>query len=573
MKKSDVKFLFTVAVLMLFGSLNLTGQKLKPGPQDLTFFSSVDETNQPYSIYIPKNFDETKEYPLVIFLHGAMSNNRLGLRRAFGLGNIQGTSFTEPGFVHKEDDLEASRYWPEMPDIDYIVAAPLARGTAGYQGIPEQDVYDMLDDIKSRFNIDENRTYLTGLSMGGGGTLWLGLTRPDIWAAIAPTCPASPEGATDIYINGSNLPVHFFVGDKDGLMQGTIEWRDRFISIGAPVVDYVEYPGIGHNSWEYSYKDGFIFDWFAQFERDMFPKEVQFSTKLFKYNKAYWVTLDNLTPGTLAVIKAKFTGNNVIEITTSDLLAFTLKLKGHPMFDAGKSVKITVDGKSFSVKSPDNISFSKENGTWKNKKFTPGLTSKQKGAEGILFSAVSSNHIYVYGTADNPSSEELAKRRSQANEAANWAINAGYYMGTPLIFPRVVADRSIRQSDYDLCNLVLFGTKETNSVIAKYADKLPMHLDTDAEDYGMVYIFPMNQHYVLVNSGLSWWTAPSSGRVGSSMMAAGKSSMLSKTEDFLIFKNTSDNVVTRGNFDNNWKLPNDAVNLLKATNVVTFGGQ
>lgn len=57
------------------------------------------------------------------------------------------------------------------------------------------------------------------------------------------------------------------------------------------------------------------------------------------------------------------------------------------------------------------------------------------------------------------------------------------------------------------------------------------------------------------------------------MMAAGKSSMLSKTEDFLIFKNTSDNVVTRGNFDNNWKLPNDAVNLLKATNVVTFGGQ
>ncbi len=573
MKRSYVKVFLFVSACLLFSSLALTGQRLKPGPQDLTFFSTVDETNQPYSIYIPNNFDESRKYPLVIFLHGAMSNNHLGLRRAFGLGNIQGTSFTEPGFVHKEDDLEASRYWPAMPDIDYIVAAPLARGTAGYQGIPEQDVYDMLDDIKSRFNIDEDRTYLTGLSMGGGGTLWLGLTRPDIWAAIAPTCPAPPEGTEEIYRNGSNLPVHFFVGDKDGLKQGTKDWRDRFESIGAPVVEYIEYPGIGHNSWEYSYKDGFIFEWFAQFEREVFPDDVQFSTKLYKYNQAYWVTIDNITPGTLAVIKAKFTDKNNIEVTTTDLLAFTLKLKGHPLFDEGKSVSIKVDGKNFLVKSPENFSFTKENGTWKNKKFTPGLTSKQKGAEGPLFASVSSNHIYVYGTADNPSNEELGKRRSQANEAANWAINAGYYMGTPLIFPRVVADNSLRESDYDLCNLVLFGTKETNSVIARFADKLPMHLSPAATDYGMVYIFPVNQHYVLVNSGLSWWTQPGSERVGSTMMSAGKSSMLSKTDDFLIFKTTPDNVISKGNFDNNWELPSEAVNQLKASNMVSIDGQ
>jgi len=53
----------------------------------MTFFSSVDESNQPYAIYIPENFDETREYPLVVFLHGAFSNHRLGLRRVFGEGN------------------------------------------------------------------------------------------------------------------------------------------------------------------------------------------------------------------------------------------------------------------------------------------------------------------------------------------------------------------------------------------------------------------------------------------------------------------------------------------------------
>jgi len=562
------------ALIISCTSLSGYSQRLKSGPQDLTFFSSVDETNQPYSIYIPKNFDESKEYPLVIFLHGAMSNNRLGLRRAFGLGNIQGTTFTEPGFVHKEDDLEASRYWPEMPDVEYIVAAPLARGTAGYQGIPEQDVYDMLDDIKSRFKIDEDRTYLTGLSMGGGGTLWLGLTRPDIWAAIAPTCPAPPEGTTDIYRNGSNLPVHLFVGDKDGLMKGTLEWKARFESIGSPVVDYIEYPGIGHNSWEYSYKDGFIFEWFAQFERNLFPNKVQFSTKLFKYNKAYWVKFDDITPGTLAIIDAKFSGKNTVEVTTTDLLAFTLNLDGHPMFEAGKNVSIKIDGKNFTVKGPDSFSFTKENGTWKNKKFTPGLTAKQKGAEGPLFAAVSSNHIYVYGTAGDPTREELAARQAQAKEAATWAVSAGYYMGTPMIFPRVVADNSLRTSDYELCNLVLFGTKETNLVIAKYADKLPMHMDNGATDeYGMVYIFPMNQHYVLVNSGLSWWTPPKTGQVGSSMMAGGKSSTLSKTEDFILFKETPDNKILSGNFDNNWKLGQGAIETLGASNVIQFTGK
>ena len=46
-------------------------QRLKPGPQDLSFFSKIDETDQPYAVYIPENFDESKKYPLVIFLHGA----------------------------------------------------------------------------------------------------------------------------------------------------------------------------------------------------------------------------------------------------------------------------------------------------------------------------------------------------------------------------------------------------------------------------------------------------------------------------------------------------------------------
>jgi pimeloyl-ACP methyl ester carboxylesterase len=565
--------LSSVLILFLIFTPKVLGQKMKTGPQDFTFFSTADETNQVYSIYIPHEFDEEKEYPLVIFLHGFMSNNRLGLRRVFGLGNIQGPEFNIYDFVPEpgQSDLEVTRYWPEMPNVDYIVAAPLARGSAGYEGIPEQDIYDMIDDIKSRFNIDEDRLYLTGLSMGGGGTIRLAITRPDVWAAIAPTCAGISGENIDMAGNLSNIPVHIFVGTRDRGWESVRDSKAIYEAAGCPVVEYTEYPGIEHNSWEYAYKDGFIFDWFSQFERNLFPESVKLSTKQFKYNNAYWVTIDNLTPGILTSIDAKFTGNNAIEIQTDDLLAFTLKLDGHEMFDPSKKISIRIDGKSFSIKSPDSFSFSKENGTWVNKKFTPGLTAKQKGAEGPLYEAVSSNHIYVYGTADNPSAEELNARRAQAMDAATWALNRGFYQGTVLIFPRVIADNAIRQSDFTFCNLVLFGTKETNSVIAKFEDKLPMHLNDDANDYGLVYIFPINQHYVLINSGLSWWTGPAgSGDSQMSMLGGSRAGSLSKSDDFLLFKGTNDNVIANGNFDNNWSLPSEAINKFKNSAVITI---
>lgn len=565
-----IKFILTSILLtvLLSGiySINISAQRLKPGPQDLSFFSTVDETDQPYAVYIPKNFDESKKYPLVIFLHGAWSNHRLGLRRSFGQGNNQGTDFIKPGNVPVENDLEATRYFPLLKDVDYIVAAPLARGTAGYQGIPEEDVYEMLADVKSRFSIDDNRIYLTGLSMGGGGTIWLGLTRPDIWAAIAPVCPAPPDGSDELSGNALNLPVHLFIGDKDFLYKTAQDWKAKFEK-STPRFNYIEYPGIGHNSWEYAYKDGFIFEYFSKFKRDPFPQEVKFSTKWFKYNKAYWVMFDNITPGTLASIDAKFTGINTIEITSGGLDAFTINLKGHPQFNPGQSVTLKIDDKSFTVKSLDNISFMKVNGAWINNKYTPGLLSKQQGAEGPAYAAVSSNHIYVYGTGGNPTREELAERRAQADAAANWSGMGGKIM----VFPRVLSDKDLRQSDYDNSNLILFGTRETNAIIEKFADKLPVHLKADAKDYGLVYIFPVEEHYVLVNSGLPWWTPAkkASGQGGYAFMGS-KVDALKNLKDFILFKESSDNVITQGNFDNNWKLPSDAATAMKATGVISI---
>lgn len=567
MKKLYAPTVLLILALTVF-TYSLQGQRYKAGPQDMTFFSSADESNQPYAIYIPENFDESKEYPLVVFLHGAFSNHRLGLRRVFGEGNKQGPEFGTPGFVPAQTDLEVTRFYPDLKNVDYIAAAPFARGTAGYKGIPEQDVYDMLADIKSKFSIDEDRMYLTGLSMGGGGTLWVGLTRPDLWAAIAPVCPAPPQGTDKLAMNAFNIPVHLFVGDRDRLMATSDEWEKNFKSNGVDV-EYIIYPGIAHNSWEYAYQDGFIFDWFAQFKRDLFPTQVKFTSSAFKYHKAYWVSFDNLTPRVDAAIDAKFVGDNQIEVSTSNLLAFTLKLEGHPQFRSGSPLKVSVDKKAFTVRSPDAVSFSKVNGAWVNRKFTPGRFSKKEGAEGPLSAALSSNHIYVYGTKGDPDEAEQRARQALATHAADWAFDRAFG-GRVMIFPRAIADNRVSQSDIETSDLILFGTAETNSWIEKYADRLPVQLNENAEGYGLVYIYPMNGHYVLINSGLPWWTPPASteGQPGGIDRLTGKGSSLNAFPDFILFKDTPDNVISKGYFDNNWEIPESEMAKLKASGVV-----
>ena len=63
-----------------------------------------------------------------------------------------------------------------------------------------------------------------------------------------------------------------------------------------------------------------------------------------------------------------------------------------------------------------------------------------------------------------------------ANRAAAWG-NTAAASGRLLLGMRAIPDTQVRPSDFESSDLVLFGTKETNSVIAKFAEQLPLHLD------------------------------------------------------------------------------------------------
>lgn len=544
--------------LLVFGLVVrlLPGQNYRPGPQVLTYVSDADNSEQPYALYLPKSLEQGKKYPLVISLHGAFSNHRLNLRRVFGKGN-------RPG----ESDGEASRYFPPLREVDFIVAAPFARGTMGYLGLAEKDVYDVLADVKRRFPVDEDRVYLTGLSMGGGGTLWLGLTRPDLWAAIAAVCPAAPPGTEELAPNALNLPVRLFHGDQDPLVPVAVsrKWYKELFHLGGPV-EYLEYPGVRHNSWDYAYADGRIFDWFGKFQRNRYPDRVRFFTRWYKYRSAYWVEIDGLTPGEPASLDVRFTGINELEAETRGVAGLTFDLGGHPRFDRARAVTVKIDGSVVKVKPQAAVSLSRQGGSWHAGRYAPPPGAKRPGAEGPLLEAVSARHIYVYGTGGAKDEAELRRRRAEAEAAATWSGP-----GTPVLASfRVAADTEVSEDDLRESNLVLFGTWETNRLIARFRDRFPIELNPGAADYGLVVVAPAGGRYLVVNSGLPWWTgAERASRPGLPFLRA-PVHVLAGFGDFVLFKGSLADVVAEGTFDSNWKLKPEQAARLAGSGAVTL---
>jgi len=534
----------------------LFAQHYPPGPQVVTFWSNVDDSDQPYALYVPENFDPAKRYPLVISLHGAYSNHRLNLRRVFGEGNRM-----------PETDAMASSYLPPLREVDFIVASPYARGTMGYQGIAEKDVYDVMADVKRRFPIDGDRVYLTGLSMGGGGTLWLGLTRPDVWAAIAAVCAAAPPGTEELARNALNLPVRLFHGDQDETVPVEVsrQWHRRFLKFDVKA-EYVEYPGVHHNAWDLAYKNGAIFEWFAKFRRVRYPERVRFVSNAYQYDSAYWVRIDGLTPGTPASIDARFTGVNRIEVAIANLDGFTLKLAGHPKYSQSGPVTVAIDGAAVQVKPRETLSFAKSDRTWRAAHLITAPGDKYAGAEGPVAEILASRHIYVYGTGGSPGADELRARRAIAEQAASWSGMAGR---VAMAF-EVKEDRKVEESDFDNANLVLFGTKSTNSVIARLSPKFPVELNAGAADYGLVFIVPVAGHYVLVNSGLTWWTGADQIKWPGYQFLSPPVGILRNFGDCLLFKGSLENIVVDGRFDRHWKLAPDTVTKMQATGAVVI---
>jgi hypothetical protein len=151
---------------------------------------------QPYAVWFPE--DLPPRPPLVVFLHGALSDHLSGSYGDDG-------SFV-PGFP----------LGPGVIAPTAVIVTPLARGelAIGVDGPAEQDVLDVIDDVSTRFDVDDDRVVLSGYSMGGVGTFRLAQIYPDRWAGAVEFVGADDLGAISLLQEAGLVP---FLGEGQSL--------------------------------------------------------------------------------------------------------------------------------------------------------------------------------------------------------------------------------------------------------------------------------------------------------------------------------------------------------------------
>jgi len=205
----------------------------------------ADGGESKYVLFVPHAYTGDKEFPLILFLHGA------GQRGDDGEGPARG------GMANG-----IRKYKGGEKEFPFFVIFPQCKtnGNWGAGGPNGKRALAILDEVQKAYKIDDKRLYLTGLSLGGFGTWSLAAANPEKWAAIAPICGGgNPKTADKI----KDLPCWCFHGDADKTVD-VKKSRDMIEALkkagGNP--RYTEYPGVGHNSWDRAYGTAELYTWF-----------------------------------------------------------------------------------------------------------------------------------------------------------------------------------------------------------------------------------------------------------------------------------------------------------------------
>jgi predicted peptidase len=246
--------------VLVFLSILLAASAAHAKKQETGFLDrsvAVSGTSYKYQVFVPENWSPKQKWPIILFLHGAGERADDGLiQTQVGIGRaIREHRDRFPAIVVLPQ-CRKEHWWTQSPMDDEAMAA--------------------LEAATKEFHGDPNRTYLTGLSMGGYGTWYLAAKYPGRFAAIAPICGgvlmpdaarAQPTGDVTPYTEaakkvGGKTPTWIFHGADDPVVPVTEsrKMNDAMKALGGDV-RYTEYPGVGHDSWNKAYDEADLFTW------------------------------------------------------------------------------------------------------------------------------------------------------------------------------------------------------------------------------------------------------------------------------------------------------------------------
>lgn len=199
------------------------------------------ETEVDCLVYLPAEYDSaTHKWPLILFLHGAgQRGDDLELVKKHGLPRRIG----------------------EGADFPCLVVSPQCRSHAW----DAEALSALLDSLIERYEVDADRVYVTGLSMGGFGTWMLATHCPERFAAIAPLCGGGDASQANRL---KDLPIWAFHGAQDDVIpvEATREMVAAVEAVGGSV-RFTEYPDAKHDCWTQTYNNPELTSWLLRHKR------------------------------------------------------------------------------------------------------------------------------------------------------------------------------------------------------------------------------------------------------------------------------------------------------------------
>jgi len=240
--------------LFLFASLPNAWTQVQLSDFEARVFTNSVGGTLPYRLFIPKNYNSEKKYPLVTFLHG---------KGRKGNDNRKQVALGAKAWAHPQNQ-EVRPCFVMAPQTPVEESwRNMIRGKAKMP--PIKTVLEILDHLEKEFSIDKDREYITGQSGGGTGSWSVLLLQPDRFAAAAIVCAGyefSAEDQAKVIKHFKDFPLWLFHGDKDQLVP--VERSRAKVKMlkeagGSP--KYTEYPGVRHNSWEKAYRERELWAW------------------------------------------------------------------------------------------------------------------------------------------------------------------------------------------------------------------------------------------------------------------------------------------------------------------------
>ena len=191
-----------------------------------------------YLLYLPEEHGQSGgPWPLVLFLHG------------------DGEGGDDLELVKKNGPPKLIAAGKEFP---FILVAPQCPSDVWWTG-ELGFLKALLDSVVAEHDVDEERVYVTGLSMGGYGTWALAMEQPDRFAAIAPICGrGDPERVSLI----KHLPIWVFHGAQDNTVP--LEASEKMVEAlraAGTEPKFTVYPEAGHDSWTATYDNPEFYEW------------------------------------------------------------------------------------------------------------------------------------------------------------------------------------------------------------------------------------------------------------------------------------------------------------------------